>query len=60
MNQEIGFKVPVVGLGSNAFSRVADGVTSILAFDEALCVGVSFVGGKVGYPIEYKQGGRRK
>jgi len=54
VNQEIGLKVPVIGLGSNAFSRVADGVTSILAFDDVLCVGVTFVGGKVVYSIEYK------
>ena len=42
MNQEIVFKVLVIGLGSNAFSRVADEVTSILAFDDALCVGITF------------------
>jgi hypothetical protein len=40
---KIGLKVPMIGLGSNAFSRVADEVTFILAFDDALYVGVTFV-----------------
>jgi len=51
---KIGLKVSVIGLGSNAFSRVADEVTSILAFDDVLCVGITFVGGKVEYTIECK------
>ncbi len=39
---KIGLKVSVIGLGSNAFSRVADDVTSILTFDDALYVDGTF------------------
>jgi hypothetical protein len=57
----IGLKVSVIGLGSNAFSRVADEITSILAFDDVLCVGVTFVWGRSSNQLYIsKQGGENK
>jgi hypothetical protein len=39
---KIGFKISVIGLGGNSFTRVADEIVSILDFDDALYVDGTF------------------